>query len=676
MTIKFKLLLGFFLVFVLTVLEAFWLYSQLKTMAEPLEKNIPASIDELSRTTDLDNQALLIRYYDEILTQSARNYVLTQEKRWLQRYYAFQPELDLALKQAIGIGSPLDKQVFEEISQANIKLIAIEQEAIQLVNDGNAADAIQLMKSESYALQKNIYDGGLNTYFLEIKSGHAQSIESSTVTVRLAAQNAHIILQEALQKSIFSILLILAILIVVAVFLTMSISKPLQRLTKHALKISDGDLTQKVSISSHDEIGILANAFQIMSNALKKSYDNLEYKINQRTCELENKNIELKKTIAERQALEHQLLQSQKMESLGTLAGGVAHDFNNILTAILSNTEIGLLKLSNDSSIRKYFESIAVSSDRAAFLVKQILTFSRMETTELEVLDLSKSLLEDLRMVNSVIPSNIEIKKDIQMECLPIMADRTQLHQILLNLCTNAYHAITHESGTIEVSLKQPKELPDYFRDKSKLFLRLEVKDSGCGMSPEIQKNIFDPFYTTNQTGHGTGLGLSVVHGLVEKHHGKIFVDSEEGKGTTFTIYFPAVDSVVIETKPQISRRIKGAGSILIAEDEIEIAELYQEYLEDLNYTIKICHNGADALSIFKLAPDEYDLVLTDYTMPKMTGSQLIQELHKIRPELPAILCSGYNDSIDQSDLKITKRLIKPLKLVQLQDAINQCLQS
>ena len=169
---------------------------------------------------------------------------------------------------------------------------------------------------------------------------------------------------------------------------------------------------------------------------------------------------------------------------------------------------------------------------------------------------------------------------------------------------------------------------------------------------------------------------MSVVHGLVEKHNGKIFVDSEEGKGTTFTIYFPAIEAVVIEKKSPVSHRVKGAGSILIAEDEIEIAELYQEYLEELNYTIKVCHNGADALSIFKQAPDKYDLVLTDYAMPKMTGAQLIKELHNIRSELPVILCSGYNDSLDQSDLKVTKYLIKPLKLVHLQDAINQCLQS
>ncbi|NQZ80429.1 MAG: response regulator [Colwellia sp.] len=660
--------------FILTTLEAFWVYSQLKTMAEPLEKKIPMSIDDLSRATDLDNQAQLIRYYDEILTQSARNYTLTQENRWLQRYYAFEPELDLALKQVIAIGAPQDKQIFEKIAKANINLTAMEYKAIQLVNDGNPIDAIQLMKSENYALQKNIFGGGLNTYFLKRSAGHAQSIESSTVTVRLAAQNAHKILQEVLQKTIFLISLILAILIIIAVFLTFSISKPLQRLTEHALKISHGDLTQKVSVSSHDEIGILANAFQTMSNALKKSYDNLEHKISQRTHELESKNIELKSIIVERKALEHQLLQSQKMESLGTLAGGIAHDFNNILTAILSNAEIGLLKLSDDNSVRKYFESITVSGERAAFLVKQILTFSRMETTELETLDLSKILLEDLKMVRSVIPSNIEIKKDIQMECLPIMADRTQLHQILLNVCTNAYHAITHESGTIEVSLQQPKELPDYFHDKNKPFLRLKIKDSGCGMSPDIQKNIFDPFYTTKQQGHGTGLGLSVVHGLVKKHHGKIFVDSEEGKGTTFTIYFPAVDAVVIEIKPPVSHRKKGTGSILIAEDEIEIAALYQEYLEDLNYTIKVCHNGADALSIFKQAPDKYDLVLTDYSMPKMTGAQLIKELHNIRPKLPVILCSGYNDSLELSELNINKRLKKPLNLAQLRDAINQSL--
>jgi len=380
------------------------------------------------------------------------------------------------------------------------------------------------------------------------------------------------------------------------------------------------------------------------------------------------------KNISERKNLEVQLQQSQKIEALGTLAGGIAHDFNNILAIILTNTEILLMDLPPDFKGKQKLKNIEQVGERATNLIKQILTFSRMETTWLKPINISSVIQETLRLVRATIPVNIEIHQNFKENYSNILADVTQIQQIIVNLCTNAYHAIGDASGVIEVSLKEIKE------DK---LLKIMVSDTGCGIPQEDIDKIFDPFFTTKGVGKGTGLGLSVVHGIVENHQGKIKVESELGKGSTISLYFPTVEtesSEAIVLEPILNKGTDGTRMrhILLVEDETEIAELYQDFLERLGYDVTLCSNGSDALTLFKEDPNQFDLVLTDQAMPHMTGKQLAKELFLIRPDMPVILTTGYSDALTEEEAKelgIRKYLMKPIKLKTLQQAIEEYLE-
>lgn len=386
--------------------------------------------------------------------------------------------------------------------------------------------------------------------------------------------------------------------------------------------------------------------------------------------------------IHEQKELKHQLNQSQRMEALGTLAGGVAHEFNNILAAILGNTEMCIMELAEDSKEMQYLIPISNGVKHAANLVKQILTFSRMETTSLKPVNISIVVEDALQMVRSTLPANVEIRQNIQKDSFNVMADTTQIHQILLNLCINAYQAMEETGGVLKVSLKRivcdvcPHT---YCHDKSKLgCLELTVTDNGYGISSKDLNKIFDPFFTTKEVGKGTGLGLAMVHGIIEKHHGQITVGSEIGKGSTFKIFFPAVkeEEIPLELiKDDFVR--KGEGHILIVEDEPSLVRMYQTFLEKLGYGVTICGNGYDALQFFKENPSRYDLVFTDQAMPNMTGKQLSQELLKIQPGVPIILYTGHSDAISEEEaiaIGIRKYFMKPVELKTLSQTIEECL--
>ncbi len=675
MNIKLKLSFGFLLVFVLTTFVSILVYAQLQKMAKPLEEDIPQSIDQLSHSTNLDNLVHLIRYYDEILTQSVRIYAYSQEKKWEQRYFAFQPELDRVIKQAIAGSDIKDQDIFAKIAKANTLLIAMEYQALREVNNNNIQIALDLIASNEYRVQKLVYTNSLSEYFLRHRSGYEFSSEASTVMVRLAANNARQLLQDSLRETVILTLVILFILIAIGAVLTVTISKPLQKLTHYAVKLGEGDHFQTVSGFSNDEIGLLADAFQTMSDTIQKSHAQLEQRVAQRTLQLENKNQQLQATLVERAKLENQLLQSQKMESLGTLAGGIAHDFNNILASIMGNCELGLMRLVKGQEVESNFKAINLAGDRATALVKQILTFSRMDLGTPKVNDLSAIIHEDLEMISTMIPNNIEFRQNIQTHCMPILADRNQMCQVLMNLCSNAFQAIGNEcNGEIEVSLKQKIDPHDISKKFPDGYLQLDVKDSGVGIELDIQRNIFDPFFTTKIQGQGTGLGLSVVHGIIDKHGGEIKIISETGVGTTFSVLLPTIKLATLEEQEMVLEVKNGTGTILVVEDEIEQAKIYQLYLEQKNYVVTVCHNGMDALSMFKENPNQFDLVLTDYSMPGMTGMQLITKILDIRSDIPVIICTGYGDTGKDKKLGVEKYLVKPIKLAKLQSTIEDCL--
>jgi two-component system cell cycle sensor histidine kinase/response regulator CckA len=379
--------------------------------------------------------------------------------------------------------------------------------------------------------------------------------------------------------------------------------------------------------------------------------------------------------ISERKALESQLRQSQKMESLGILAGGIAHEFNNFLAVILGHTEVSMMRFPADSKLRENLQSIYKSATRAAVLVSQILIYSRKEALNIQTLNLSQVVSDALELVATGVPSNIEIHQDLLKGCPAIKADNTQIHQVILNLCSNAVHAMELSGGVLTVTVEDWKRCPAHSGLGDGGCLELKVQDSGQGISEADLEHIFDPFFTTKEVGKGTGLGLSVVLGIVEKHQGKMTVESQPGEGTIFSIYLPAVESFVPEVHVIEATVPKGQGHILIVDDQPELIYLYQTYLEKQGYRVSACSNGDDALALFASKYASFDLVLTDQSMPGMTGMQLVPKLLAIRPDIPILLSTGYNELMTDEAIEmlgIRTCLKKPMSLKLLQRSISR----
>lgn len=374
--------------------------------------------------------------------------------------------------------------------------------------------------------------------------------------------------------------------------------------------------------------------------------------------------------ITQQKQAEKQLQQAQKMESIGNLAGGIAHDFNNILFPIVGMSEMLMEDLPANSPVYESARHIFKAAMRGSDLVKQILAFSRQSDHKMIPIRIQQILKDILELSRSTIPSYIEITHDIQNNCGLLMADPIQLHQIAMNLITNAYHAIEPSSGKICIQLKEIKLSG---KDLNKLsiepgrFAALTISDTGTGIEPEITDRIFDPYFTTKEKGKGTGLGLAVVYGIVKEHGGDINVDSEAGKGTTFTIYLPLIKGTVEKASVEKATILPaGHERILLVDDEEEIIYLEKQMLERLGYQISFRTSSVDALEAFKANPDTFDLVITDMTMPNMTGDQLAKELISIKPDIPIILCTGFSEWIDREKseaIGIKGFLMKPVVL-------------
>ena len=378
---------------------------------------------------------------------------------------------------------------------------------------------------------------------------------------------------------------------------------------------------------------------------------------------------------SERRRLEEQLRQSQKMEAIGTLAGGIAHDFNNILTAIIGNAEMALYKVPEDDRVQHNLEQVLKAGNRARDLVRQILTFSRQSEHVRKPLGISLIVKEALKLLRASLPTTIEIRQDIQAESAMVHADPTQIHQVLMNLCTNASYAMREKGGVLKVSLRK-LDTNSYPRIRNLELpagpcVELTVSDTGAGMDSTTVERIFDPFFTTKGPGEGTGMGLAMVHGTVKSHGGAITVESELGKGSSFHIYFPVVYSLAAE-EPQESTLLpegRDLGRILLVDDEDLILNTGQQMLEYLGYEVVTKKSSLDALKTFQLQPDRFSLVITDQTMPKMTGAELAKEMLRIRPEVPIILCTGFSEVMDQETAKsigIREFVMKPFVFSEL----------
>ena len=393
---------------------------------------------------------------------------------------------------------------------------------------------------------------------------------------------------------------------------------------------------------------------------------------------------ERKRAELEKEQLEKHLRQAQKMESIGTLAGGIAHDFNNILGAIIGYAELALLQAKGGLIPENNLANILKASDRAKDLVRQILTFSRAADERLQNVQVSPIIKEVLKLIRASIPSTIEIRADIQSSGM-IFADPTQLHQLLMNLLTNAWQAMEQQGEVLEVRVREielrqpPISLPHL---QPGPYVEVVVADQGVGIEPAIKERIFDPFFTTKNEGRGTGLGLAVVHGIVSGLHGGILCDSVVGQGTTFTIYLP-----LLPTPPERPGGLSqahgdppgGSERILLVDDESDLVATTSSMLRSLGYSVTACNSSAQALDDFRRAPDDYDLLLVDHTMPKMSGRVLAGEVHRLRPELPILLCTGSLSpmtSEEAASCGIGKILAKPFRVAELAMALRQLLAS
>jgi signal transduction histidine kinase/CheY-like chemotaxis protein len=414
----------------------------------------------------------------------------------------------------------------------------------------------------------------------------------------------------------------------------------------------------------------------------------LEKRVWERTEQLTNANMNLKKEIdvrkkyeKERVELEAQLFQLKKMETIGTLAGGIAHDFNNILTPILGYTDMALEELPDESTLKFDIEQINNAANRGKDLVQQILTFSREVNFDKKPVQLNLIVIEVLNLIKASLPPGIEIRQLLEPGIGTVLADSTHMHQIIMNLCTNACYAMANSGGILEVKLdviKVDQKLEKQVNNLKKgNYVRLILSDTGHGMDRKTKERIFEPFFTRKEVGAGSGLGLSVVHGIVNNYEGAITVDSSPGKGTIFTIYLPQFSTILFSQNELNKTPTKGNEFILFVDDEQEITYMGKKMLENLGYKVTIKSDSLSALREFESNPLKYSLLVTDQTMPQMFGTELAARMKEIRPELKVIIITGYIDKLSEELITssgISEIIMKPLILSDFSKVIRKVL--
>jgi CheY-like chemotaxis protein len=378
--------------------------------------------------------------------------------------------------------------------------------------------------------------------------------------------------------------------------------------------------------------------------------------------------------------LEEHLVHSQKMEAIGTLAGGVAHDFNNILAIIIGNAELAIQDISDKHPLTQKLNEIHTAGQRAKDVVAQLLSFSRQDETKRLPVELGAIIDESLQLLRVSIPTTIEIRKELCQQSLTVMSDSTQIQQVLINLCTNAAHAMAAEGGTLTVSLKKTdldRVGADQYGLRFGTYAQLTVEDTGTGIEPAILDRIFDPYFTTKQAHMGTGMGLAMVHGIVTKYDGGITVESQSDRGTKFHVFFPLSSAVAESMVPGSAESLIGKGRLLFIDDEPSILSLGAQYLSQMGYEVQTSDDAVEALKLYQRAPNRYDLVVTDMTMPKLSGDMLAKEIFKINPNTPVIMCSGYPTDAVRNNIHpmgVKAFLQKPYEMRTLAKAIKQAL--
>ncbi len=395
--------------------------------------------------------------------------------------------------------------------------------------------------------------------------------------------------------------------------------------------------------------------------------------------------LEIIRDITDSKLIETQLQQAQKMESIGTLAGGIAHDFNNILSGIFGYSQLAQSHLEDPERANQDIEQIFQGAKRAADLVQQILTFSRKTKYQKHLLKIYMAVNDALKLLRASIPSSIEIVKKLDSKSL-IYADPIRIHQIVMNLCTNSYQSMRKTGGSLTVSLTDVAVLESkYLWDKKIIpgeYLKLEISDTGLGMDKNELDKAFEPYFTTKGLGEGTGLGLALVHAIVDEHDSFLDIYSKPGKGTSFSIYFPIIKAIVNDDsfKALKEYQTKGNERVMVVDDEEAIRQSHCVYLQSQGYQVDTFSNGMDALKEFKADSRKFNLIITDMTMPELTGDKFAEKILKIEPQMPIILCTGYSDTMTENRAKtlgIKKFVQKPISnqelVVLIREILDKC---
>ena len=445
----------------------------------------------------------------------------------------------------------------------------------------------------------------------------------------------------------------------------------------------NGALSERLEVDGRDEITTLLqetnrllSSVQASHQALERANAEMQQRVAERTAALADANAALEADIAERikaeqerEQLREQLIRAQKMEAVGTLAGGIAHDFNNILTGILGHAQLLTTAVRPGTAEEGHLKQVVTAAERAAALVKKILAFSRQTPGERRLVTVSQVAGEALSLLRAGLPAGIAIRCQAETDEDVVLADPTQLHQVFMNLGTNAGYAMGSQGGTLDVRIELTRVTQPHLELRPGEYVLTTVRDNGCGMSAEVMSRIFDPFFSTKPINEGTGLGLAVVHGIVLDHGGAIEVDSRVGGGTCFRVWLPAARSKAEAPAREPAAPMRGTESVLLVDDEEIVRSVLEKGLQRLGYRVTAESSGQTALARFRAAPDSFDLLITDQTMPQMSGLQLTAALHEIRPQLPVILATGYSPEVagrDAAALGLAGIVGKPMHFTEL----------
>ena len=536
MKISQKLILGFVGIALMVGVVGYISLNQLNKIAKPLSKDIPESIKALTDTSHLDSLAQFIRYYDEILTQSARNYTFTQDKKWEKRYRDVEPKLDKIIKEAIEIGDEEDKSFFSSVDKANLALVEMEYKSIEFVDNRQAEQAVKILESNEYWSQKKIYEKGLRDYVSRRGSKYDEALSASTKTIDLATRQAQILIKTSTQLILVFATAILILAVGIGLFISHFISGSIAKLTGVAAEIGKGELDTKIDIKSKDEIGQLARAFKQMTEDLKNITASRD-ELNEEIIRRKNMQEALKDTYQKLKETQEQLIQSDKMAAMGQLAAGISHELNQPLTGIKGFAQVALTDLDKKSPLKKDIERIVEQADRMAKIIQHVRLFARKSDFKPTELNINKPIEDSFILLTQQLKThNIRINKSLGKNLPMIEGDSNQLEQVFINLITNARDAIdslkSPDGGEITIQSALSKD---------KKHIEVIFKDTGCGVSKENLNSLFNPFFTTKSPDCGIGLGLSIVYRIIESHKGSIEVDSEESRGTIFKITLPVI---------------------------------------------------------------------------------------------------------------------------------------